>query len=57
VVIIQSANMTLTGAAFYEDRMVKQDGEWRIAHTGYRRLYEQVTGRDGVKLTDHWWAE
>lgn len=57
VVIIQSANITLTGAAFYEDKMVKQDGEWRIAHTGYRRLYEQVTGREGVKLTDHWWAD
>ena len=56
VVIILSANLTLRGAAIYEDRMAKVDGEWRIAHTGYRRLYEEMEKRDGVTLTDHWWA-
>jgi ketosteroid isomerase-like protein len=56
VVIILSANLTLRGAAIYEDRMVKVDGEWRIAHTGYRRFYEEMQKRDGVTLTDHWWA-
>ncbi|HMC40130.1 MAG TPA: nuclear transport factor 2 family protein [Acidimicrobiales bacterium] len=57
VVIIVPANLTLRGAAIYEDKMVKTDGEWRIAHTGYRRLYEETSSRDGVTLTDHWWKD
>jgi uncharacterized protein (TIGR02246 family) len=55
IVIIQSANITLRGAAYYEDKMVKQDGEWRIRHTGYRRLYEEVIPRTNETITDHWW--
>jgi ketosteroid isomerase-like protein len=57
VVILQSAGITIRGAAFYEDRMRKVDGEWKIAHTGYRRLYEEMGGRDGLSITDHWWAD
>ncbi len=57
VVIILSAGLNLRGAAFYEDKMVKQDGHWRIAHTGYRRLYEETSGREGLNITDHWWKE
>lgn len=56
-VIIRSANLTLRGAAYYEDELVKRDGEWRIKHTGYRRLFEETTTRDGVTLTDHWWID
>jgi ketosteroid isomerase-like protein len=55
-VIILSANITLRGAAYYEDEMLKRKGEWRIHRTGYRRLYEETTSRDGVNLTDHWWV-
>jgi SnoaL-like domain len=29
------------GAAYYHDRYVKVDGHWRIAHTGYKRVWEQ----------------
>lgn len=57
VVIIQSAKLTIRGAAYYEDKMVKQEGEWRIRHTGYRRLYEEMGPRDGIQITDHWWKE
>jgi hypothetical protein len=57
VVIILSAGLNLRGAAFYEDKMAKVDGEWRIAHTGYRRLYEETSGREGFNITDHWWKE
>jgi len=56
VVIILSANMTLRGSAYYEDRLTKVDGRWLIAHTGYRRLYEETDTRDGVKVLDDWWA-
>lgn len=55
-VIILSANITLRGAAYYEDEMLKRNSEWRIHRTGYRRLYEETTSRDGVNLTDHWWV-
>jgi uncharacterized protein (TIGR02246 family) len=57
VVIILSAGLTLRGAAYYEDRMRKVDGQWRIAHTGYRRLYEEMTPRKEENLTDHWWKD
>jgi uncharacterized protein (TIGR02246 family) len=56
-VILLNANLTLRGAAYYEDEMVKRDGQWRIHRTGYRRLYEETTSRDGVHLTDHWWID
>jgi ketosteroid isomerase-like protein len=55
VVIIQSAKITLRGAAYYEDKMVKENGEWRIRHTGYRRLYEEMSPRGSETITDHWW--
>lgn len=57
VVILLSAGLTLRGAAFYEDKMRKVDGQWRIAHTGYRRLYEEMTPRKDTTLTDHWWKD
>jgi uncharacterized protein (TIGR02246 family) len=55
VVIIQSAGINITGAAYYEDRLRKEDGVWRIAHTGYRRLYEQMAKRTDEKITQSWW--
>jgi len=33
----------LEGNGWYEDRYVKVDGEWRIAHTGYDRSFEIIT--------------
>ena len=57
VVIMLHANMNLRGAAYYEDRMRKVDGEWKIAHTGYRRLYEEMSKRTDETITDHWWQD
>ena len=56
VVIFPNANLALRGAAYYEDEYVKDEGEWRIRHTGYRRLYEETSTREGASLTDQWWA-
>lgn len=39
-------NWTLQGSALYDDRYAKIDGEWRIVHTTYRRLFEETTPRD-----------
>jgi len=59
VVIMTDLDLNVQGAAFYTDRYVKVDGDWRIAHTGYRRTYEELVPRasiSGMKLTAQWWA-
>jgi len=38
-------NITITGAAFYRDEYVKQDGEWKIKSTGYERVFEEIDSR------------
>lgn len=40
-------DLTIHGAAFYEDRYVKMDGVWKIQHTGYRRTFEEMGPRKG----------
>ncbi|CAN5512980.1 nuclear transport factor 2 family protein [soil metagenome] len=58
MVIDTRFDLTISGAAFYEDRYVKQDGRWRIAHTGYKRSYEEIFPRgsvEGLRLTASWW--
>jgi uncharacterized protein (TIGR02246 family) len=56
VVIHLDYSVRISGAAFYHDEYVKQDGEWRIKHTGYERVYEEVQPRaDDIKLTARKW--
>lgn len=43
--------ITIHGAAFYEDRYVKTDGEWKIQHTGYERTFEEMGSRKGQGWT------
>ncbi len=38
-VIDLRANWSLRGAAFYEDEYAFVDGQWRIKHTGFRRVF------------------
>jgi len=59
VVILSNFGLTIQGSAFYEDRYVRVDGRWLIAHTGYRRIYEEMYPResvDGLRLTASWWG-
>jgi hypothetical protein len=61
VVIRKDFGVTIRGAAYYEDRYVKVGGEWKITHTGYRRVYEEMQPRPapdsgGPTLTAEWWA-
>jgi hypothetical protein len=59
VVIELSSNTTIRGAAFYEDEYVKVDGSWRIRHTGYSRVFEEVSSRADtptLRLTANRWA-
>jgi bile-acid 7alpha-dehydratase len=56
VVVHLDYNMRISGAAFYRDTYVKQDGQWRIKHTGYERIYEEMQPRsDDIKLTARKW--
>ena len=58
-VIHTEHDFTLRGAAFYRDRYVKVDGQWRIQHTGYDRIYEEVQTRKevpGLQLTQNMWG-
>jgi len=59
-VVVTEHKMLLRGAAHYEDRYSRGgDGTWRIAHTGYRRLYEAMVSLDDVPswtLTANRWA-
>jgi len=40
-VIVPAHDFELHGTALYEDRYVKVDDRWRIAHTGYDRIFEE----------------
>jgi hypothetical protein len=58
-VIDTKFQITIQGAAFYEDRYVKgDDGGWRILHTGYHRTFEEIFPRksiEGLQLTASFW--
>jgi hypothetical protein len=60
-VIATEYRVVIKGAAFYEDRYARDaGGRWRIAHTGYVRLYETMQSLDDVpslKFTANRWAE
>jgi hypothetical protein len=58
VVVHLDYNMTIRGAAFYTDEYVKVDGEWKIKHTGYERVYEEMEPRSSdIKLTAKKWKD
>jgi SnoaL-like domain len=60
-VIVTEHRLVIKGAAFYEDRYARgEDGAWRIAHTGYVRLYEAMMSLDdmpSLKFTANRWAD
>ena len=56
-VIVGEFDVAIRGAAFYEDEYVKTDDGWRIAVTGYRRIYEEMHPRasiEGLNLVASW---
>lgn len=40
-VIVPGADLEIGGTALYDDRYVRRDGSWLIAHTGYQRVFEE----------------
>src|SRR5262245_47228553 len=58
-VIDTKSNTTIRGAAFYRDEYVKLGGQWKIAATGYQRLFEERLSRSDTpswRLTANRWA-
>jgi SnoaL-like protein len=55
-VIMTDLKLAVRGASFYEDRYVKLDGDWKIAYTSYRRVYEEIEPRPDLNITASWWA-
>ena len=48
-VIMTEYRLLLDGASTYHDRYARgADGAWRIVHTGYERIYEQMVSFDDV---------
>jgi hypothetical protein len=59
VVVHQDFGVTIQGAAFYYDRYRRQGDDWLIAHTGYKRTYEEIFPRasiQGLAVTADFWA-
>lgn len=59
VVIIEDLDLTIQGAAFYTDEYRRENGQWKIAATGYKRTYEEIYPRasiEGLDLTASWWG-
>ena len=55
-VIVLDAAVEISGAAVYRDEYVRSEGHWRISHTGYRRIYEEMRRRpDDARITASWW--
>jgi hypothetical protein len=60
-VIVPEHDFELRGTGLYADRYTKVDGTWKIAHTGYERIYEErlryssgqvLSIRSGGRTTD-----
>jgi len=49
--IFREMKTRLRGAAIYSDRYVREAGIWRIAHTGYVRLFEEMRQNDSQEWT------
>lgn len=47
--IITDKNVSTREVNFYYDEYVKAGGQWKIKHTGYRRLFEEVWDRGETK--------
>lgn len=51
-VIVEHTNIVIRGASTYEDRYVRTPGGWKIRHTGYKRLFEEMGPRpEGTRTT------
>ncbi|WP_067548623.1 nuclear transport factor 2 family protein [Nocardia crassostreae] len=58
-IIVPDFHIMIRGAAYYRDEYRCEDGVWRIARTGYERIYESKMSTEalpGFALTANRWA-
>ncbi|WP_054813935.1 nuclear transport factor 2 family protein [Nocardia arizonensis] len=58
-VIATEYGVLIRGAGYYSDRYRRDDGQWRIAETGYRRIYESsqaLSDTPSYHLLSNMWA-
>ena len=56
-VIMTDLGLDVRGCCFYSDEYVKLDGAWKIKHTGYKRVYEEIEPRsEKITLTASYWS-
>lgn len=48
-VINLSRGWSLHGTALYHDRYARVNGEWKIEHTGYKRIFSETWTRSDIK--------
>ena len=56
VVILEDVKMVIRGASIYADRYVRTSEGWKIEHTGYKRLWEEIGPRGDFKTTAAWFG-
>ena len=54
IVILEDVKMVIRGASIYADEYVRVGDEWKIKHTGYKRLWEEIGPRGDFKTTAAW---
>jgi hypothetical protein len=57
LVIVTDRSIEIRGTAFYEDRYEKMNEDWKFAHTGYRRVYEEMTPRSTERTITATWID
>jgi hypothetical protein len=56
IVILEDAKLVIRGASIYADEYVRVDAEWKIKHTGYKRLWEEIGPRGDFRTTAAWFG-
>ncbi len=49
-VIVPAADVEISGTAFYDDRYRLTEEGWRIAHTGYTRVFEEQRTHSALEV-------
>ena len=56
IVILEEPGLLIRGASIYADTYVRVGPEWKIQHTGYKRLWEEIGPRGDFKTTAAWFG-
>jgi len=56
IVILEDVKMVIRGASIYADEYARTAEGWKIKHTGYKRLWEEIGPRGEFKTTAAWFG-